>query len=264
MSDTRSIGVFDSGVGGLSVLRHIRTLLPYENVLYVADSAFAPYGNKPESVVQQRSQHIAQFLVRHDCKAIVIACNTATATAATLLREDLSMPVIALEPGIKPAVAQTKTGVIGLLATQGTLTSYRYKQLGQRYGEDVTIIEQACHGLVERIEQGQIDCEQTRQLVQSCVAPFKTQNVDTIVLGCTHFPFITPLVREALGDSVSIIETGRAVAEQLARALNSKHLLKNDPRQGTEYFWTSGEITTAQRVIALLWEKEIVVEQLEI
>lgn len=262
MNDTRPIGVFDSGVGGLSVLGHIRTRLPSENLLYVADSAFAPYGDKAETIVQQRCQCIAQFLLSHNCKAIVIACNTATAAAATPLRKSLKVPVIALEPGIKPAVAATKTGVIGILATEGTLASQRYNQLGQRYGKHVTIIEQACNGLVEQIERGEIDCEPTRQIIQACLAPFKIGNVDTIVLGCTHFPFIIPLIQDVMGFPVTIIETGRAVADQLRRLLDLNHLFSGQTGCGSEHFWSSGDLGSARRVFTRLWGQEVNVEQL--
>ena len=189
-SNHRPIGIFDSGVGGLSVLKEIQRLMPHENLIYIADSAFAPYGNKPLEFIQQRCLDLTQCLIDQDVKAIVVACNTATATAISNLRIQFTLPIIAMEPGVKPAITATKTGIVGVLATENTLSSDQFTHLLHRYAKNVKVICQPCPGLVEQIEAGELESETTRQLIKQFATPLLSAGADTIVLGCTHYPLI--------------------------------------------------------------------------
>lgn len=251
------IGVFDSGVGGLSVLKHMRALLPAENFLYVADSGYAPYGERSHEFIRERSLHIANFLLEKNIKALVVACNTATAAAVHDLRDRLSIPVIAMEPGIKPAVEITKTKVVGVLATAGTLESARFFSLVNRYAGDVEVITQPCAGLVERIEANDVNSVATLDLLRGYLDPLLERGADVIVLGCTHYPFLREQIQTFVGDAISIIDTGPAVARELKRRLEQHGLLWVQPRSGEEAFWSSGDLTRSQRVTAQLWPAAI-------
>src|SRR5262245_56787036 len=189
------IGVFDSGVGGLSVLLAIRRMLPAEELLYVADSAYAPYGDQPDDYIERRSSDTVRFLVSQHAKAIVVACNTATGVGIDGLRRQFDLPFIGTEPAIKPAASTTKTGVIGVLATSATLSSAKFARLVTQFGQYVEIVAQACPGLVEQVEAGELKSEATRALVEQYVRPLIGRRVDTIVLGCTHYPFLEPMFR---------------------------------------------------------------------
>jgi glutamate racemase len=184
-----AIGVFDSGVGGLSVLRHIRQLLPNERLLYVADSAHVPYGDKSKAYIEARSLRIARFLQQQGADAIVIACNTASAAAAATLRSQFEMPVIAMEPAVKPAVAASRNGIVGVLATTGTLASARFAALLERYAGAGEIITQGCPGLVEQVENGELNGMHTRALIERYTAPLLARGADTLILGCLTTPF---------------------------------------------------------------------------
>lgn len=186
------VGVFDSGVGGISVLRHIRDSLPSEDLVYCADSLHTPYGGKSPEQIRQRSLALTAFLLEQGAKAIVLACNTATAAAVAALRERYALPIIGMEPAVKPAVAATRSGVVGVLATVGTLKSAQFAALLENYGKGVQVVTQACHGLVECVERGDLDAPATRALVRRYVEPLLAQGADTIVLGCTHYPFRPP------------------------------------------------------------------------
>ena len=184
------IGVFDSGVGGLSVLHDVRRELPHEHLLYVADSVHAPYGDRTQAFVEARSIAIVRFLVTQGAKAIVVACNTATSMAVDALRSEFSLPCVAMEPAVKPAVSITKSGVIGVLATTATLSSPRFARLVSHFGSDVDVVLQACPGLVEHVEKGELAHDATRALVEQYVRPLVARGADTLVLGCTHYPFL--------------------------------------------------------------------------
>ena len=257
MSNTAPIGIFDSGIGGLSVLRHVRTLLPNEELLYFADSGFAPYGEKPESVIVERALGIAAFLLRFNIKAMVVACNTATAAAIAALRERYpDLQVVGVEPGLKPAAALTRSGVVGVLATAGTLASDKFQKLQQQISAatGVTFIPQACNGLADQIEKGELQSRDTAALVQRYVAPLLAQKADTLVLGCTHYPFVEPLIASATVESpVYLVDTGEPVARQLERLLSQHGLLRTDASpQGELSVYTTGSRTalvTAFRVL---------------
>jgi glutamate racemase (EC 5.1.1.3) len=208
MTPYHPIGVFDSGLGGLTVLREIRRLLPSEDLLYVADSAHAPYGDKSVAFIESRAIAIAEFLLEHGAKAIVVACNTATSAAAQLLRTRYSVPLIAMEPAVKPAVERTRSGVVAVLATRQTLASHNFSRLLGRLETQAEILLQPCPGLVERVEAGDLTGAATRDLLRTYLEPVLARGADTLVLGCTHYPLLTPLIRELTGPDVLILDSG--------------------------------------------------------
>ncbi|BDG02762.1 glutamate racemase [Anaeromyxobacter oryzae] len=258
------IGVFDSGVGGLSVLRHVRARLPHEDLLYLADSAHAPYGDRSPAWIRARSVQLCEWLVSHGAKAIVVACNTATAAAASALRAHLTLPVIAMEPAVKPAAAATRSGVVGVLATSGTLESARFAALLDRFTAGIEVLAQPCPGLVEVIERGELDGSATRALVARFVRPLLTRGVDTIVLGCTHYPFVRDVIAAAAGPGVAIVDTGPAVAQQVERRLSEAGLLTPALAPGRDRLITTGNAAAAATV-RLLWpEARVEVLDLEL
>ncbi|CAG9258132.1 glutamate racemase [Burkholderia cepacia] len=218
------IGIFDSGLGGLSVLRAARAQLPDESFIYVADSHHAPYGPRDEAFITERTLAIGEWLAREGAKALVIACNTATARAIAAIREHLPMPLVGVEPGIKPAVAVSASGVAGVLATQSTLNSPRFQALLDRYGAGRRFICQPGHGLVEAIERGDTNSAALRALLDSYLQPMLDDGADTLVLGCTHYPFFTETIRDLVGDRLTIVDTSDAIARQLARILDERNL----------------------------------------
>lgn len=259
---SRTIGVFDSGVGGLSVLRHVRQALPHDRLLYVADSGHVPYGDKSPEYIGQRSLAIAQFLVEQGADAIVIACNTATAAAAALLRGRLSLPIVGMEPAIKPAVAATRNGVVGVLATVGTLESARFAALLEKYAGSVRIVTQGCPGLVEQIERGDLDGPDTRALVTRYLAPLLEAGADTLILGCTHYPFLSPLIAGAAGPGVALVDTGEAVARQLLRRVQDELPQRNAGGAPAAHFFTSGDAAQASRIMSALSGQEVATQAL--
>ncbi|MDN3517046.1 glutamate racemase [Aquisalimonas lutea] len=251
------IGVFDSGLGGLSVLRAIRTRLPAEDLLYAADAARVPYGSRSAGEIRERALVLAEFLVGQGAKALVIACNTATAVAADALRERFPVPVVAMEPAIKPAVASTRTGVVGVLATEGTLSSARFAALLEQYAGSVRVVTQPCPGLVAAVEAGETDGARIRGLLEEYLQPLEAAGADTVILGCTHYPFLVPALRSMLGPEVILVETGAAVARQLERRLAGHGLLRDpDGHAGSECFWTTGDAAVGGPVLARLWGGE--------
>jgi glutamate racemase len=213
-----SLGVFDSGLGGLTVVREIRRRMPGESLVYVGDTGNAPYGALPEARIRDLSLGLARFLLTDfGCRGLVIACNTATAAAAEAVRAATRpVPVVAMEPAVKPATRATKTGIVGVLATVGTLTSARFAALLERYRGEVEFLTQPCPGFVEAVEEGRVHTAETRALVEGCVRPLIERGADTLVLGCTHYPVLRPLIAEAAGPGVTLIDTGDAVARRVA------------------------------------------------
>jgi len=218
------VGIFDSGLGGLSVLRAVRAHLPGESFVYVADSHHAPYGPRDEAFITERTLAIGEWLAREGAKALVIACNTATARAIAAIRERLPMPLVGVEPGIKPAAALSASGVAGVLATQSTLNSPRFQALLDRYGAGRRFICQPGHGLVEAIERGDTNSPALRALLDGYLQPMLDDGADTLVLGCTHYPFFTETIRDLVGDRLAIVDTSDAIARQLARVLDERGL----------------------------------------
>jgi glutamate racemase len=234
------IGLFDSGVGGLSVLLEVRGELPAENLIYVADSGYAPYGDKPAEVIQDRAFRIVDVLLDRGAKAIVVACNTATGIAVDMLRARWSIPFVAIEPAVKPAAAATKTGVVGVLATTQTIASPRFARLADTWANGATILAQACPGLVEQIERGELTSDDTRTLLVSYVRPLIEKGADTLVLGCTHYPFVASEIAAIAGPDVAIIDPAAAVARELRRRLTEASLLAPADRAGSVQFLSSG------------------------
>lgn len=251
VSTDAAIGIFDSGVGGLSVLRHIHACLPQEKLLYFADSGFAPYGGRPEEVIVARSVAIAEFLAQFGIKALVVACNTATAAAIKELRERYpALPIVGVEPGLKPAALLTQTKIVGVLATQRTLASNKFTLLRDQVSAaaQVQFLSQACIGLADQIEKGELQSKATATLVRSYVEPLLERGADTLVLGCTHYPFVQPIIETVTqrisAQPVNIIDTGAPVARQLTRLLTERGLLNTTSAEGSISGFTTGSETS--------------------
>lgn len=264
MTAEQPIGVFDSGVGGLSVLREIRRELPAEDLLYVADSAYAPYGEQSDETIEQRAVTVTRFLVGQSAKAIVVACNTATGLAVDTLRARFAVPVVAIEPAVKPAAAHTRSGIVGVLATRQTLSSPKFSKLLVAHGAGVEILLQPCPGLVERVESGNWLDTATRSLVEQYVAPLLAKGADTLVLGCTHYPFLTAVIRDIAGPAVTIVDPAAAVSRELRRRLQTSGLLSDAAHAGSEQFWTSGQPEKVKPVIDRLWPNALDVRPLTV
>ncbi|HET7234044.1 MAG TPA: glutamate racemase [Longimicrobium sp.] len=263
MDAPRPVGIFDSGIGGLSVAREIRELLPREHLLYVADSAFVPYGDRTVDEVRARTVAGGHYLERRGAKLLVVACNTASGAALELLRERLSIPVVGLEPAVKPAVALSKNGRVGVMATAGTLRSERYDRLVRAYGNGAQVIAQPCIGLADAIEDGHLDDEVLRGLLPGYTEPLKAAGVDTVVLGCTHYPFVREQIAAALGPGVRIVESGPAIARQTERVLRERGALAEDGA-GSLRIITTGDPAEVASVAARIWGAPIPVERLDL
>ncbi len=235
------------------MLRHLREALPAEALLYVADSGYLPYGGRSAEFVRERAVAVAESLLERGAKALVIACNTATAAAAETLRARFDLPIVAMEPGLKPAVRQTRSGVIGVLATEGTLGSDRFRRLVERHAGGVQVVTRPCPGWVEQVERGRLHGLQARKRVARQLEPLLARGADTLVLGCTHFPFLAPLIREIAGPGVTVVDTGLAVARELKRRLEGIGLLAQRREAPAVTFLTSGNPATVGAAMARLW-----------
>lgn len=261
-SDNHPVGIFDSGVGGLSVLRQIRIDLPGETLLYVADSGYAPYGDKPADFIAQRAAAITGFLLDQGAKAVVVACNTATAAAIAGLRRRFAIPIIGIEPAVKPAVAITRSGVVGILATGQTVDSARFADLLRRHSQHVRVLAQPCPGLADCVEQGELNGQRPLALLNRYLQPLLDQKIDTLVLGCTHYPFLKPLIKKIIGQEVVIIDPSAAVSRQLYRILEERHLLTDCDGPGDERYFTSGCVEHTAPVIDRLLGRPVTLESL--
>lgn len=262
MSSSLPVGVFDSGIGGLSVLRHIRELMPAEDLIYVSDRAHLPYGNKESRFILERSEHIIGFLIQQNVKAVVIACNTATAIAVAHLRKKHLLPIIGMEPGVKPAIELSQNGVIGVLATEGTLVSGKFQTLVEQHANGADIFYCPCHGWVEAIEHNGATHNTTVELVKESLTPVLEKGVDTLVLGCTHYPFLKDTIEKVAGPSVAIIDTGQAVARQLHRRLSDSDIISANAKPGRERYWCSGAPATTQALISRIQGYPCIVDHL--
>ena len=261
MSDSRFIGIFDSGVGGLSVWREVVRQLPHERTLYLADQAHVPYGHRRLAEVREFSEGITRFLLDLGAKIIVVACNTASAAALHHLRRTFpDVPFVGMEPAVKPAVERTHNGVVGVIATHATFQGQLFASLVERYAGDVQVLTQVCPGLVEAVEAGALDTPETEALVRACVAPLVEASVDQLVLGCTHYPFLRPAIERTIGEGVTVVDPAPAVARQTGRVLArlglatppSPDAARRRDRVGHHVFYTSGDAAAFALMIGQL------------
>ncbi len=239
--NNQPIGVFDSGVGGLSVLREISSQSPQEKLIYIADQIHVPYGDRTKDQVLGYSRGIARFLIAEGAKLIVVACNTASAAALAELREIYpDLPFVGMEPAVKPAAEGTTSGVVGVLATPATFQGDLYASTVERFAQGVRVLQHTCPGLVELIESGQIDSPQTRDILESALTPMLDQGIDKVVLGCTHYPFVIPIIEDIVGDGVIVIDPAPAVARQTRRLLE-QHQIQGERDNGSIEFLTTGD-----------------------
>jgi glutamate racemase len=253
------IGIFDSGVGGTSIWKAINMVLPNENTIYLADSANAPYGPKGKEAIINLSIKNTEYLINEGCKLIVVACNTATTNAINILRETYSIPIIGIEPAIKPAALNSKTKTVGILATKGTLSSDLFHKTTNLFAGNIKVIERTGEGIVELIEGGQLHSEAMKTLLKLYLQPMIVADIDYLVLGCTHYPYLTPLLIELLPNHVKIIDSGEAVARQTKAVLEKYNLLNTATKHGKCQFFTNGN----PEVMASLLEHTIEVQQLD-
>jgi len=256
------IGIFDSGVGGLSIAKCISETLPNEQLIYVADSAFAPYGDIQISLIEQRVNAIADWLVSKKVKAIVVACNTATVNTIENLRARYHLPIIGVEPAIKPAAKQSKSKKVAILVTQATAQNQRFLSLVEKHKQNSEVIVQACPGLVELVEAGNIRSIECQQLLQGYLLPLVEQEIDTLVLGCTHYPFLHQQITDVVGSSITIMETAKPVTQQLKRRLSHYDLLRTNQSPAQEslmqhQFYSSKNCLNQQATFSQLWQQEI-------
>jgi len=252
------IGIFDSGVGGLSILQAIHQYLPNENLIYVADTEHSPYGNKSQETIKSRTLKIADFLNANHVKAIVVACNTATAAAVSPLRDKYDFPIIGVEPALKPASETTINGRVGVIATQSTLDSQKYQTLKENYGKNIKIIEKASPLFVELVENGVVCNTLQIDAIQKELTPFKEADIDCLVLGCTHYPFLIESIESVLGKQVKIFESGLPVAKEVKRQLNS-HLTESNNKANIQYF--SSQPEKAKSIFESLLNEPIVLNK---
>lgn len=255
------IAVFDSGLGGLTVLRALRGRLPHEDYFYFADTRFLPYGDKPEVFLRERGVLIAEALAKRGAKALVIACNTATAVAVEAIRAALPLPVVALEPGVKPAAALTRSGVVGVLATTRTLHSERFQRLVADHGQGHRVIARPCPGLAEAIEREGPDSAAVAALLDEFVEPLNAAGADVVVLGCTHYPWVAAAIAQRLPAGTVLLDTGAAVARQLDRLLAAGGLLGGG--SGRLQVTTSGAPQAVSATVDRLWGQHLPVEHWE-
>lgn len=255
----KPIGIFDSGVGGTSIWKEIHALLPNEQTIYLADSINAPYGPKGKNAIIDLSVKNTDFLLSKNCKLIVVACNTATTNAIDYLRAQYNIPFIGIEPAIKPAALQTQTHAVGILATKGTLTSELFSKTSNLFANNIKVIEQIGDGIVEGIENGKLESYEMKSLLKVYLKPMINANIDYLVLGCTHYPYLIPVLKELLPKHVKIIDSGEAVARQTKAVLRQHDLLNTKTSHSQNEFYTNGN----QKVMKQLLGEKFVVNYLD-
>ncbi len=256
-ANQQAIGIIDSGVGGLSIAKAIEHALPHEHLVYIADSKYAPYGDKTTAQINERVSSLINVLKEKAVKALVIACNTATVNLIAQLRELHQLPIIGVEPGIKPASEQTKSNKIGVLATEGTINSSAFKEFVQRFAEHNELILTACPKFVPLIERDLIGTEQAKAAVEEYVSPLIDQGCDQIVLGCTHYPFLKQDIQLVAKANVQIVDTSQAVAKQVKNVLLANQLLNQQTAPGNVEFYTTGSLHLANSLFTNLWQKNV-------
>ena len=258
------IGIFDSGVGGLSVLRAIRAQMPEESVLYFGDQIHIPYGPRPMEQIRDFSEAITNFLLERNAKLLVVACNTASAAALKYLRETFShVQFVGMEPAVKPAAETTQTGKVGVLATPATFQGALYASVVERFANSVTLFQNTCNGLVQQIEQGNLNGNETRKILENALHPMLEKNIDTVVLGCTHYPFVIPLIQEIVGDKVRVIDPAPSVARQAKRLLEAEGVKNDTSAVGSAIFYTSGDPSALKSLLPTLLREGGEIEQVE-
>lgn len=261
--DHSPIGVFDSGVGGLSVLRAMREQMPHENMIFIADQEHVPYGPRPLEEVLSFSEGITRFLLGEGAKLIVVACNAASAAALHSLRQEFAhIPFVGMEPAVKPAAEKTNSKVVGVLATPATFQGALYASVVERFARDVTLIQHTCPGLVTQIEAGELEDSRTRAILEEALLPMLEQGIDTVVLGCTHYPFVIPLIEDIVGPQVRVIDPAPAVARQVGRILDTHGLRSPGKEAGSIRYMTSGDPQRLQTMLPRLISESGQVEPL--
>jgi len=245
----KPIGIFDSGIGGTSIWKEVIKLLPNENTIYLADSINAPYGEKSSEEIILLSIKNTEFLISKGCKLIIVACNTATTNAIDYLRKTYTIPFIGIEPAIKPAALLSKTGAIGILATKGTLTSKLFEKTAAEYSKNITTIEQDGEGLVPLIEAGKLNSIELNKLLSNYIKPMLNFNIDHLVLGCTHYPYLIPQIKEILGSTIHIIDSGEAVARQTKAILEKLNLISIATIQANHQLFTNNNKEVLEQLI---------------
>ncbi|MFZ5885382.1 MAG: glutamate racemase [Chloroflexota bacterium] len=263
-NSTSPIGIFDSGVGGLSVLRAIRAQMPEEAVLYFGDQGHIPYGPRPMEQIRGFSETITRFLLERGAKIIVVACNTASAAALKYLREKFPhVQFVGMEPAVKPAAETTQTGRVGVLATPATFQGALYASVVERFANGVELFQDTCPGLVQQIEQGNLNGGETRRILENALRPMLAKNIDTVVLGCTHYPFVIPLIQEIAGEKVRVIDPAPAVARQVKRLLEAGGVRNASTERGEARFYTSGSPEALKSLLPVLLGESGAVESVE-
>jgi glutamate racemase len=247
------IGIFDSGVGGLSVLRAIREQMPEESVIYFGDQGHVPYGSRSIEQIQNFSEGITNFLLEQNAKIIIVACNTASAAALKHLREKFPyVQFVGMEPAVKPAAEHTQTGKVAVLATPATFQGALYASVVERFANGVELFQNTCNGLVQQIEQGNLDGQETRKILDNALLPMLEKNIDTVVLGCTHYPFVIPLIQQIVGDRVRVIDPAPAIAKQVRRLLEVGGMRSTSRSKGDVKFYTSGDPVSLKSMLPVL------------
>ncbi|WLD23215.1 glutamate racemase [Flavobacterium dauae] len=247
-NDTRPIGLFDSGIGGTTIWHAIHKLLPNENTIFLGDSINAPYGQRSKEEIIQLSKKNTEWLLQQNAKVIIVACNTATTNAVSELRNTYNIPIIGIEPAIKPAALHTKTGKVGVLATQGTLQSKKYTEAQTLY-PNVKFINQIGYGIVQLIENGDLYSAELEDLLKSFITPMIDEDIDHLVLGCTHYPYLLPVLNKFLPSAVKVIDSSEAVAKRTLKILDENNLLKTDNLPGYSKFYTNKNVEILQSFI---------------
>lgn len=252
-SSISPIGIFDSGVGGISVLRAIREQMPAESVVYFGDQGHIPYGSRSMEQIQNFSETITRFLLEQGVKIMVVACNAASAAALKYLREKFpNVQFVGMEPAVKPAAEHTHTGKVGVLATPATFQGMLYASVVERFANGVELFQDTCPGLVQQIESGMLHGKETRRILQEALLPMLEQNIDTVVLGCTHYPFVIPLIQRIVGENVRVIDPAPAVARQTGRLLEAAGMRNPSESKGSLKFYTSGDPDTLRSLLPML------------
>ena len=249
-SAAHSIGIFDSGIGGISIWKEIHQLLPNENTIYLSDSKNAPYGQKSRQEILELSIKNTEFLLQRHCKLIVVACNTATTNAIDYLRAHYDVPFIGIEPAIKPAALQTKTNTIGILATKGTLNSELFEKTSSTINKEIIVKETIGKGLVELIEGGKLHSKKMTNLLTSYLQPMMAEKVDSLVLGCTHYPYLIPQIKEIVGNKLQIIDSGQAVAKQTKNILEANKLLNKSVSSGKHQLYINKDKSVLELLVS--------------